>query len=283
MAQPQTIKTRPHDTLHRPPLCSGACPGAKQERADRSRATKTGHLYELATVPIRSRALSAKLDIFVAFAEIARGLGNPHRLDLLEHLAQGEKSVETLAIKAGLTVANASQHLQALRRVGLVVGERRGKQVVYRMSGDDVLDLMAALRAVGERHTETVKAVVSDDFEARDALEAVSFAALERRMADGLVTLLDVRPPDEFADSHLPGALNIPLAELKVRLHELPLGIDVVAYCRGPWCVLAFEAVALLRDQGRGAHRLNGGLPEWRRAGFPVASGLSPAQVSALR
>lgn len=211
--------------------------------------------------------------MFAAFADIARGLGNAHRLDLLEHLAQGEKSVEALAAKTGLTFANASQHLQALRRVGLVIGERRGKQIVYRLSGDDVLDLMAALRAVGERHTDAVKSVVGDYFEARDALEAVPFATLEQRMADGLVTLLDVRPPDEFAAGHVPGAMNIPSAELKARLREVPLGVDVIAYCRGPWCVLAFEAVALLRENGRGAHRLDGGLPEWRRAGLPVISG----------
>ena len=154
----------------------------------------------------------------------------------------------------------------------MVVGERRGKQVIYRVSGDDVLDLLAALRAVGERHTDAVQSVVSDYFEARDALEAVPFAALEQRMADGLVTLLDVRPPDEYADGHLPGARNIPLAELKARLDEIPSGIEVVAYCRGPWCVLAFEAVALLRENGRGARRLDGGLPEWRRDGRPVAA-----------
>lgn len=221
--------------------------------------------------PLRRRSLSAKLDLFAAFADIARGLGNAHRLDLLEHLAQGEKSVEALAIKAGLSVANASQHLQALRRVGLVVGERRGKQVVYRVSDDDVLDLIAALRRVGERRTDAVKVVIGDYFHARDALDAVSFATLEERMADGLVTLLDVRPADEFADGHVPGAHNIPLAELMARLGEIPAGREIVAYCRGPWCVLAFEAVAFLRDQGRSASRLDGGLPEWRRAGLPVA------------
>ena len=220
--------------------------------------------------PLRRRSLSAKLDLFAAFADIARGLGNAHRLDLLEHLAQGEKSVEALAIKAGLSVANASQHLQALRKVGLVVGERRGKQVVYRVSDDDVLDLIAALRTVGERHTDAVKAVIGDYFHARDDLDAVSFATLEERMSDGLVTLLDVRPADEFADGHVPGARNIPLAELMARLDEIPAGREVVAYCRGPWCVLAFEAVAFLRDQGRSASRLDGGLPEWRRAGLPV-------------
>lgn len=214
--------------------------------------------------------LSAKLDLFAAFADIARGLGNAHRLDLLEHLAQGEKSVEALAAKTGLTVANTSQHLQALRRVGLVVGERRGKQVVYRITDEDVLDLVAALRKVGERHTDSVKAVVGDYFHARDALDAVGFDALEQMLSDGLVTLLDVRPPDEFANGHVPGALNIPLSELKGRLEEIPSDLQVVAYCRGPWCVLAFEAVAMLRDSGRAAKRLDGGLPEWRRAGLTV-------------
>lgn len=222
--------------------------------------------------PVRSFNLSAKLDLFAAFADIARALGNAHRLDLLEHLAQGGKSVEALAGKAGLTVANASQHLQALRRVGLVVGERRGKQVVYRITEDDVLDLVAALRRVGERHTDAVKVVVGDYFHARDSLDAVGFATLERMVTDGLATILDVRPPDEFADGHIPGALSIPLTELKARLDEVPPGLEVVAYCRGPWCVLAFEAVALLREQGRPAKRLEGGLPEWRRAGLPVAT-----------
>lgn len=214
--------------------------------------------------------LSVKLDLFAAFADIARRLGHAHRLDLLEHLAQGEKSVEALATKTGLNVANASQHLQALRRVGLVVGERRGKQVVYRITDDDVLDLVAALRKVGERHTDSVKAVVGDYFHARDALDAVGFDALEQMLSDGLVTLLDVRPPDEFANGHVPGALNIPLSELKARLDEIPSNLEVVAYCRGPWCVLAFEAVAMIRDSGRAAKRLDGGLPEWRRAGLAV-------------
>ena len=222
--------------------------------------------------------LSAKLDLFAAFADIARGLGNAHRLDLLEQLAQGEKSVEALAGKAGLTFANASQHLQALRRVGLVEGERRGKQIIYRVSDDDVLDLVAALRRVGERHADAVKAVVADYFHSRDSLEAVAFATLEQMLADGLVTLLDVRPADEFADGHIPGARNIPLAELRSRLGEAPPDIEVIAYCRGPWCVLAFEAVSLLRGQGRDARRLDGGLPEWRRAGRPVVSGPSAAR-----
>ena len=154
--------------------------------------------------------------------------------------------------------------------MGLVIGARRGKQIIYRMPDDDVLDLVAALRRVGERNTDAVKDVVGDYFQARDALEAVGFAQLQQMVADGLVTLLDVRPADEFAYAHVPGAWNIPLAELHARLDEIPRGIEVVAYCRGPWCVLAFEAVAYLRQQGRDAKRLDGGLPEWRRAGRPV-------------
>jgi ArsR family transcriptional regulator len=152
----------------------------------------------------------------------------------------------------------------------LVAGERRGKQVVYRLASDDVLDLIGALRRVGERHADGVRAVVDDYFQARDALEAVVFGDLRRRMADGLVTLIDVRPADEFANGHLPGAANIPLVELPARLGEIPPDAEVVAYCRGPWCVLAFEAVALLRMQGRAARRLDGGFPEWRRAGLPT-------------
>jgi len=215
--------------------------------------------------------MSPKLQLFTAFASLARALGSPHRLELLEHLAQGEKSVDTLATKAGLTVANASQHLQALRREGLVTADRRGKQIIYRLSDDDVLDLLATLRTVAERHSSAANDVLEDYFHARDRLEAVSFGDLQQRVADGLVTVIDVRPPDEFASGHVPGAINLPLAELESRLGELPPDLEVIAYCRGPWCVLAFEAVALLRERGRTAHRLDGGLPEWKRAGLQVA------------
>lgn len=220
--------------------------------------------------------MSAKPELFAAFAGVARALGNPHRLHLLEQLAQGQKSVEALAAKTGLTVANASQHLQALRRAGLVTGVRRGKQVIYALVGEDVLDLLAALRTVAERHTDDVRRLRHDYFHARDDLEAVPLAALQERLAHGLVTLIDVRPEDEFAEAHVPGALNIPLPQLKARLGEIPAGVEAVAYCRGPWCVLAFEAVALLRGAGRAARRLDGGLPEWRRAGFNIATGAAP-------
>ncbi len=220
----------------------------------------------------RPGRMSPKIQLFTAFAAVARALGNPHRLDLLEHLAQGEKPVEALALKADLSFANASQHLQALKRVGLVEAERRGKKIVYRLASDDVHDLLAALRQVAERHTDQAQAVIEDYFHARDRLEEVSFVELERKLSDGLVTLLDVRPPDEFADGHLPGALNVPLADLSDALAALPSDREIVAYCRGPWCVLAFQAVSLLRTRGRLARRLDGGLPEWRRAGRTVVT-----------
>lgn len=220
--------------------------------------------------------MSPKLELFAAFAGVARALGNPHRLDLLEHLAQGEKSVEALAAKTGLSLANASQHLQALRRAGLVMGARHGKQVIYKLAGDDILDLIAALRQVAERHADEARRVAREYFDARDGLEAVPLHAIEERLADGLVTLIDVRPPDEFMAGRLPGAVNIPLAELDAKLADIPADVEVVAYCRGPWCVLAFEAVALLRGAGRAARRLEGGLPEWRRAGYQVVTGAAP-------
>ena len=215
---------------------------------------------------------SPKIQLLTAFAGVARALGNPHRLDLLEHLGQGEKAVEALASKADLSFANASQHLQSLRRAGLVEAERRGKQVIYRLASQDVHDLLAALRQVAERHAAGAQRVVDDYFRSRDNLEAVGLEELERKMADGLVTVLDVRPSDEFAQGHVPGALNVPLSDLEARLTGLPPDHQIVAYCRGPWCVLAFEAVAFLRAAGRTARRLDGGLPEWRRAGRQVAT-----------
>jgi ArsR family transcriptional regulator len=215
----------------------------------------------------------AKHALLAEFATVARALGSAHRLDILEHLAQGERSVDGLARRIGLPVANASQHLQALRRAGLVEAQRAGKHVVYRIADAAVLHLLAALRAVAERQVAAVGEIVAGYFAARDAMEPVSFAELVDRVESGLVTVLDVRPEDEFAHGHLPGALNIPLSQLGGRLAELPQEGEIVAYCRGPWCVLAFEAVALLRKEGRTARRLAGGLPEWRLAGQPVVQG----------
>lgn len=216
-------------------------------------------------------SIGPKQAIFASLAEVAQALGHAHRLELLEHLAQGERSVEGLAARAGLNFANASRHLQILRRARLVEAQRHGKHVLYRLAGDaQVVELMKALGRVGERNVAEVNRVMTDYFHARDALEAVSREDLVSRLHDGLVTVLDVRPEDEFALGHLPGALNIPLAELDRRLAELPANREVIAYCRGPYCVLSFEAVAALRMRGYVVHRLEDGYPEWRAAGLPV-------------
>ncbi|MER8504687.1 metalloregulator ArsR/SmtB family transcription factor [Mesorhizobium sp. M0213] len=216
-------------------------------------------------------SIGPKQAIFASLAEVAQALGHAHRLELLEHLAQGERSVEGLAARAGLNFANASRHLQILRRARLVEAERHGKHMLYRLSGDVlVVELMKALGRVGERNVAEVNRVMTDYFQARDALEAVSREELVSRLRDGLVTVLDVRSEDEFALGHLPGALNIPFAELENRLAELPANREVIAYCRGRYCVLSFEAVAALRARGYVAHRLEDGYPDWKAAGLPI-------------
>ena len=214
---------------------------------------------------------SPKFELFRQFAEVAKALGNPHRLVILELLAQRERSVDDLAAAARLSVANASQHLRLMRKVGLLVSRRKGTQILYRVSDPAVLDLVAALQRVGERNLAEVREIVGGYFRQRDALEAVSRDELSRRMRDGLVTLLDVRPEDEFGAGHLPQAINAPLRELEKQLRDLPKDREVVAYCRGPYCVFAFEAVALLREHGFSARRLEDGFPEWKAAGLPVA------------
>lgn len=212
-----------------------------------------------------------KQAIYESLAEVAQALGHSHRLELLEHLAQGVRSVEELASRAHLTFANTSRHLQILRRGRLVETERRGKHIFYRLAGDaEVVMLVKALGRVGERNVAEIDRVKTDYFRARDSLEPVSREDLVSRLHEGLVTVLDLRPEDEFAIGHLPGALNIPLPELERRLGELPPDREVVAYCRGPYCVLSFEAVAALRARGYLVRRLEDGYPEWKAAGLPV-------------
>lgn len=211
--------------------------------------------------------------VLACFAEVAQALGHAHRLELLEHLAQAERSVELLASRSGLSFANTSRHLQHLKRAHLVAARREGKRVFYRLADDAVVDLLSALRRVGERNVAEVRRVVSDYYDERDSFEPVSRKELAQRMRDGLVTVLDVRPEDEFAAGHLPGALNIPLPDLKHRLSRLPRDKEIVAYCRGTYCVFSFEAVAALRARGFKAHRLQDGFPEWRVAGMPVVTG----------
>ncbi len=211
-----------------------------------------------------------KRRVFAELASLAKALGHTHRLELLEQLAQGERSVETLAARSGISVANASQHLQQLRRAGLSTGRRDGKRVFYRLADDGIVNLLGVLRGIAERNLAEVERVVASYFRKRDGLEPLSRDELRHRMRDGLVTLLDVRPSDEFALGHLPGAINVPLAELERRLSDLPRKVEIVAYCRGPYCVLSFEAVAALRARGFKARRLEDGLPEWRAAGLPI-------------
>ena len=214
-----------------------------------------------------------KQALFAQFATVAKALGHAHRLELLEQLAQGERSVEVLAQRTGLSVANASQHLQHMRRAGLVSARRAGKFVHYRLADDAVLDLLAALRRLAERNVAEVERVVRSYFHDRDGLEPVSREELLQRLRVGAVTVLDVRPGDEFALGHLPGAVNIPLPALEARLSELDPSQEIVAYCRGPYCVLSYEAVAALRARGFKVRRLEDGFPEWRAAGLPVIGG----------
>lgn len=211
-----------------------------------------------------------KKDLFGQFARVAKAMANGNRLELLEFLSQGERSVEELARVSGLSVANTSQHLQLLRQTGLVVSRKVGQKVFYHVSGDDVIHLFSALRKVAERHLSEVQKLVENYLTVKDSLEPVPAEELLNRARDGLVTVLDVRPPEEYAAGHLPGAINVPLSELEERLHEMNSSQEIVAYCRGPHCVLAFDAVALLREKGFIASRLDGGLPEWRAQGLPT-------------
>lgn len=208
--------------------------------------------------------------LFEQFASVAKALGNPQRLEMIEHLAQGPRNVDALAGKLGLPIANVSQHLQAMRRAGLVTSKRDGKFINYCLADESVLAAFAGIRAVAERHSAEVERVVRRWFDSRDNLEAVSREELASRMEKGLVTVIDVRPPDEFALGHLPGAINVPLAELDGHLPALRTEREIVAYCRGPWCIMSFEAVAELRKHGFRARRLQDGLPEWKAAGMAV-------------
>ena len=213
-----------------------------------------------------------KVEIFEQLAELARVLGRGNRLELLEHAAQGERAVERLAQLTGLSLANASQHLQVLRRAGFVRSRRDGKRMLYRLGDGPVVELLGALRRYAEHSRAEVRGIVSAYFNKLDALEPVSREALLERLDDGSVLLLDVRPEDEFALGHLPGALNIPFADLERRLVELPKDTQIVAYCRGPYCVLSFEAVAALRAKGYDIRRLEDGFPEWKASGLPVGT-----------
>ncbi len=208
--------------------------------------------------------------LFDQFARIGKAVANPHRLELLDLLAQGERRVEDLAREANPPVANAPPHLQALRRARLVEARRQGTAIYYRLADQRVLRLWQAIRELGEARLAEVEQLTRAYLHDRSQLEAVDAATLWQRLADEGVIVLDVRPVEEYRAGHIPGARSIPVTELAARLNELPPDRDIVAYCRGPYCVFADEAVALLRDRGYRAARLIEGLPDWQSAGFPV-------------
>jgi rhodanese-related sulfurtransferase/biotin operon repressor len=211
-----------------------------------------------------------KREVFASLARVGTALSSPTRIEFLELLAQAERSVEQLATLTGTTVANTSQHLQKLRQAGLIVGRKDGLYVFYRLAGDEVVEMLSAMSRVGEAYVAEVERIVRLYFASKDELEPVPAKELLERARRGLVTVLDVRPPEEFAAGHVPGAINIPVHELEKRLKDLPKRKEVIAYCRGPYCLMSYDAVLMLRKKGLKARRLEAGMPEWRAAGMPV-------------
>lgn len=216
---------------------------------------------------------SFKKELFAQFALVGKSLSNGNRLELLEFLAQGERSVEELSRVSGLSVANTSQHLQGLRRSGLVASRADKQRVIYRLSDSSVIELLSLMRQIAENNLGEIRHLVSSFLSAKDDLEPISRDELLKRAHKGAVTVIDVRPEIEYESGHVPLAINIPLSELKRELQSMSRKKEVIAYCRGPYCVLAFEAVAQLRSQGFKARRLEDGFPEWKLAGLPIEQG----------
>ena len=216
---------------------------------------------------------AAKSALFDAFASVAQALGNGRRAEIVDVLAQGERSVEELGEQIGQSMANTSHHLQVLARAGLVRSRREGTRVYYRLAGQRVDDLWASVREVAERHVADVHVLADEYLGERDGIEQLSPAELEGRLRRGDVVVLDVRPELEYRAGHIPGAISAPLPELDTVVKILPRRAEVVAYCRGPYCVYADDAVRVLRERGVKARRLVGGFPEWRRAGRAVEAG----------
>jgi rhodanese-related sulfurtransferase len=211
--------------------------------------------------------------IYEQLARIGKATSSPKRLELLDLLCQGPRTVEALAEQAAISVANASQHLKALRAARLVDATKKGLYVEYRLADDEVCRFFGALRGLAEARLAEIDQVTREYFERRGSMEAVAGKELLRRAKNGDVTVLDVRPAEEYRAGHIPGAVSIPVAELKTRLHELPKDREVVAYCRGPYCVMAADAVALLRKRGFTAHRMEQGVADWRARGLRVEGG----------
>ena len=214
-----------------------------------------------------------KDSIYEQVARVGKAASAPKRLELLDLLCQGPRSVEALALQAGISLANASQHLQVLRGARLVDAEKKGLRVEYRLASEDVCQFFLTLRGLAESRLTEIDQVTREYFESRGAMEAVEGEELLRRVRDGEVTVLDVRPAEEYRAGHIPGALSVPVSELKARLRELPKDREIVAYCRGPYCVMALEAVQLLRAKGFEAHRMEQGVVDWRARGWRVETG----------
>ncbi len=210
--------------------------------------------------------------LYAHFARIGKTLASPHRIELLELLAQGERTVDALASEAGLSIANASQHLQALREGRLVESRKQGLFVHYRLADPAVFELCKSVRTVAERRLAELEPLVREHFGDRSDPEAVSMEQLLKRARKRDVMILDTRPAGEFAAGHIAGAISVPVAELRQRLRKLPKGKQYVAYCRGPYCIYADQAVETLRASGRRASRLLEGFPEWKAAGFPIGT-----------
>src|SRR5690242_21663760 len=217
--------------------------------------------------------------LYELFARIGKALSNPHRLEMLELLAQGERTVDSLASEMGLSVANVSQHLQTLRQAALVDSRKEGLFVRYRLAAPGVFELSKAIRAVAEDRLTDLDRLVREHFADRDDAEAIPIGELLKRARSKEVVILDARPASEYAAGHIPGAISIPVDDLSRRLKELPKGKEYVAYCRGPYCVYADRAVELLLAGGRRARRLKDGFPEWRAMGLPVAVGQEPGAL----
>jgi rhodanese-related sulfurtransferase/predicted transcriptional regulator len=211
-----------------------------------------------------------KNSLYGQFARIGKALSSPHRLEILELLAQGERTVDSLATEVGLSLANTSQHLQALRQAALVESRKEGLFVWYRLSDPAVYELCTAIRTVAERQLADLERLVQEHFGDRSEAEAVEMNELLKRARSRCVVVLDTRPRNEYAAGHIAGAISVPVDDLQRRLRQLPKGKEYVAYCRGPYCVYADRAVEILRSNGRQARRLREGFPEWRAAGLPV-------------
>ena len=216
---------------------------------------------------------AAKDALFEGFAEVAKALASGRRAEVVDVLAQGERSVEDIAEEIGQTVANTSHHLRAMARAGLVATRRDGTRIFYRLASDRVAELWAALRDVAAEHVAGLEKLAAAYLGDRDGIDIIDRDELARRIRRGEVVVLDVRPEAEYAAGHIAGALSVPVSELRRQLRSLPKGAEVVAYCRGPYCVYADDAVRELTRKGYRARRLADGYPEWKRAGLPVANG----------